>query len=575
MKDTDLETVIMKRKMKKINHILFGLFILALIGTGCDSLLKVDSERFMYPENHRIDSPNDSIYSMVGIFTKLEKLADRYVLLGELRGDLMAITENAGLELREINDLDISADNPYNAIEDYYSVINHCNFLINNIDTALVSSGEKSLLKEYAAAKAIRAWTYMQIALNYGTAKYYTEPLLTIKASQADFTEYSINDMVPLLIQDLEPLKHVESPGSISLGVDMESGKLFFPIPLLLGDLYLWNGQYENAAREYYSLIEDKQYVISGRYTSTWTVDNGVFVERDPQEQSWPDLFILSNGGEQITLIAGTTQTGDTDVLNKLSGDTYEIAPSSVAINNWDVQTYYYNENATIPGDLRGNIGSYFEQGSIYTSAYASSSSNITGNMISKYPIIHRLSLAANSSNFSTKSAMLYRVATLYLRYAEAVNRVGKPNLAFAVLKYGMNPEELAYDTIVPRHEKYSDYTDSTGTFIDYVNFNELAFEQNIGIHARGCGNVNRGTDYRIPSLGTLQDSIDYVEDKIIEELALETAFEGNRFQDLMRIAMRRNDPAYLADKVAAKHSGNEQAIRSRLMDENNWYLKH
>jgi hypothetical protein len=41
-----------------------------------------------------------------------------------------------------------------------------------------------------------------------------------------------------------------------------------------------------------------------------------------------------------------------------------------------------------------------------------------------------------------------------------------------------------------------------------------------------------------------------------------------------MRIAIRRNNPAYLADKVAAKHTGNEQAIRSKLMDENNWYLK-
>lgn len=572
MKDTEFETVLNKRKMKKLNHIVFGLIILALIASSCDSLLKVDSERIMFPENHQIDSPNDSIYSMVGIFTKLQKLADRYVLLGELRGDLMDITENAGLELREINDLDISADNSYNVIEDYYSVINHCNYLVNNIDTALTVRGEQSLLKEYAAAKSIRAWTYMQIALNYGTAKYYTEPLLNIQASQADFPEYTINDLAPLLIQDLEPVKNVQNPGGISLGTDMSSDKLFFPVPLLLGELYLWNGQYENAAREFHSLIQDKQYVINDRYNSIWTVDNGVFVYRNPMEQSWPDMFVVTNN-EEITLISGTTQNGEVDVLNSLCGNTYEIAPSSVAVNNWDTQTYYYNENATISGDLRGDIGSYFEKGSIYIPSFAYSSSNVTGNMISKYPILYRNSMEANST-FSTKAVMIYRIATLYLRYAEAVNRIGKPNLAFAVLKYGMNPEELAYDTIVPRREKYSTYTDSTGTFIDYVNFNDLAFEQNIGVHARGCGNINRGTDFRIPALGTLQDSIDFVEDKIITELALETAFEGNRFQDLMRVAIRRNNPAYLADKVAAKHTGNEQAIRTKLMDENNWYLK-
>lgn len=64
-----------------------------------------------------------------------------------------------------------------------------------------------------------------------------------------------------------------------------------------------------------------------------------------------------------------------------------------------------------------------------------------------------------------------------------------------------------------------------------------------------------------------------YVEDKIILELALETAFEGGRFHDLMRIATRRGDNAYLADKVAESHTGDKEAIRSKLMVESNWYL--
>ena len=89
-------------------------------------------------------------------------------------------------------------------------------------------------------------------------------------------------------------------------------------------------------------------------------------------------------------------------------------------------------------------------------------------------------------------------------------------------------------------------------------------------------GNVNIDTTYYIiPSLATLQDSILFVEDKIQEELALETAFEGNRFQDLMRFAIRRNDNAYLADKVAAKHpTGNREAIRTKLMNSENWFVR-
>jgi len=545
--------------MKKINQILFGLIGFAVVSTSCDTLLDVNSEGNIFPENHKIDSPNDSIYSMIGIFTKLQKIADSYVVLGELRADLMTITENASPELREINNLEIPAENPYNVIEDYYSIINHCNYLINNIDTAFTAGGEKSLYKEYAAAKAIRAWTYMQIVLNYGKAKYYTEPLLTVQAANAIFPEYSIQEMVPALIKDLEPVKNAETPGQISLGVDMSSEKLFFPIPFLLGDLYMWNGQFEDAAREYYSLIEKNKYVIDDSYSSTWTVDNGVFVRRDYLEQNYLDIFKLTTY-EQITLIAGSTELGEEDEQYKKTIYNYELTPSRVAIKNWDEQTYYYNENATIPGDLRGPLGSYINSATPY---YRSSA----GDVIFKYYLM-------KSETEVSRAIMVYRVATLYLRYAEAVNRAGKPNLAFAVLKNGMNPESLAVDSIVPRHEKYSLYTDSTGTYIDYVNFINIAFEDNVGVHSRGCGNVDKATDFVIPALNSKQDSILYVEDKIIVELALETAFEGNRFQDLMRIAMRRKDPAFLANKVAAKHNGNEQAIRSKLMDENNWYLK-
>jgi hypothetical protein len=41
-----------------------------------------------------------------------------------------------------------------------------------------------------------------------------------------------------------------------------------------------------------------------------------------------------------------------------------------------------------------------------------------------------------------------------------------------------------------------------------------------------------------------------------------------------MRIAQRRNDPSFLADRVAAKFSGaRAEEIRQLLMDENNWYV--
>lgn len=71
---------------------------------------------------------------------------------------------------------------------------------------------------------------------------------------------------------------------------------------------------------------------------------------------------------------------------------------------------------------------------------------------------------------------------------------------------------------------------------------------------------------------------VDKVEQMIVDEMALETAFEGHRFYDLMRVAMRREDPVFLAEKVA-RRNGEEQPLNATLYDKlndpsySNWYI--
>ena len=56
-------------------------------------------------------------------------------------------------------------------------------------------------------------------------------------------------------------------------------------------------------------------------------------------------------------------------------------------------------------------------------------------------------------SKFIDNTTWLYRSSLLYLRYAEAVNRAGKPSLAFAVLKHGLNSTNLGTSTKISPFE--------------------------------------------------------------------------------------------------------------------------
>jgi hypothetical protein len=78
-------------------------------------------------------------------------------------------------------------------------------------------------------------------------------------------------------------------------------------------------------------------------------------------------------------------------------------------------------------------------------------------------------------------------------------------------------------------------------------------------------------------ALATRQDTIDYqipeVEDMIIDEMALEGAFEGYRYYDLMRVALRRDDASYLADPVSRRQGNVDTELKTKLMNQKNWYL--
>ena len=172
-----------------------------------------------------------------------------------------------------------------------------------------------------------------------------------------------------------------------------------------------------------------------------------------------------------------------------------------------------------------------------------------------------------------TNIVPVYRRSMVYLRYAEALNRAGLPQSAMVVLKYGVCKDNF---------EQYVDSTElaNAGGLIDFDE-NVFSFRDAMGIHSFGSGDSQANPYFALPmptdSLATYADTVSYqvplVEDMIINEMALEGAFEGNRFYDLLRVALRRNDPAYLADPISRRRGETDERLRSLLMNPQNWYL--
>ena len=101
---------------------------------------------------------------------------------------------------------------------------------------------------------------------------------------------------------------------------------------------------------------------------------------------------------------------------------------------------------------------------------------------------------------------------------------------------------------------------------------------RNVGV--RGRANLQpvltNMYDYHALTLDPTDALKDSTENYLINEAALELAFEGQRWSDLLRIAIRRNDPSFLADKVYAKlqkaGNPNAEAVRAKLSG-GNWFL--
>ena len=543
--------------------------------TSCSDMLDTDSELVQFQEDNTLDHPTDSVYSVMGIVNRMQLIADRTVLLGEVRGDLVQVTEAATSDLKRLADFDMTQANKYNQIADYYAVINNCNYYLAHVDTALQRRGRNLFEYEYAAVKAFRAWTYLELAKAYGEAPLVTEPVMTEReaAAAAATTTVGIKDVCDYFIADLTPYALTPLPqfGTIN---GWDSQQFFIPMRPLLGDLCLWAGRYEEAARWYNSYLNDKDDPIS------LNVSNRVQWTSVTDYQRPRDAYSVTSTSEALSFIPMEDRVFDgtiSDLRNVFcsTNDNYYFyqAEPSKAMRQLSARQVYCMEykTATTTDTIYPPRTGFTDD--IYVGDLRLSSNYSTSSAGAQDPYSEYSYQRQNISKLWSNLVTTYRVNMVYLRYAEALNRAGLPQSAMTVLKYGMCAENIAAHVDSLERVK-------AGSLISFDE-NTYTRQTTIGIHSLGSGDSECNAYYALPQptskLATRQDTVEYqiplVEDMIIDEMALEGSFEGYRYYDLMRVALRRNDPAYLADPVSRRKGEQDGTLRTLLMEQKNWYL--
>lgn len=495
--------------------------MLGMFSTSCQDMLSPDSERHAYTvAEDTLYSYWGILKSLQNIAERYVILNECRGDLVDASG-FVSDTIAAIVDFGDVENPDTWKDGAcaYLNISDYYHIINSCNAYIAKCDlTRTTGTNNSYMIKEYAQVQAIRAWVYMQLLYAYGENRvpFYTEPMLTtddINSFMADKSHQLLNIdvLAQTLAPELEAMALVEldpklgMPGYNNYG-DVSSGnghfvchssKCMFPVCVVLGDLYLLSGNYTAAAASYLNYIRtdvcgtlavDKYHsraFLSDQldypcyaYDATnipYTEKSAVSSETEaitciPSNKGKLEGTVLTDvnrlfGFEaQMRTYVGTESSSSSVSLSRnyerelipsrgyealCDSQKYEVYVGTTSDNNFNYESLVeLRTDERSVGDARRAwiYNRYGSQWNFYVGDDV-----FYGKMVSKQN---------PEGVFTTTYPVVYRKSTVWLRYAEALNRAGYPSYAFAILKTGLCENPYWFPN--KPSEVYSSYAKNT-----------------------------------------------------------------------------------------------------------------
>lgn len=605
-----------------------GIFLGSLIFfSSCKEFLNPDQE-INITEDKLFDDWYEYRAIEMGLYGIQSDLVEQLMILGELRADLLQITERADADMVEIYNFNVSKENKYASPTNFFKLISACNNFIAVLkrDHPEVMDPKSVITnydKLYGEALSMRAWAYFNAVRIYGKIPFIPESLTSIdeinnfintSGTYIDSVHivYGVdgyqNDTlynVPITLekqyytQDLvidyftrELERDVKAVGvNHYLDNNDQSWEVSIWNPsaynTLLGIMYLTDGDLAKAATYFDKVMR----IPSDNYRYQ--------LDQSFSNANWKNIFNNIDTREHIFTLwfnkSYFQQNNFQSFFEPREPHKYMMKPTRSAVMYWESiwDDYRLAENNTQPWltetVFKGMPGD-FNRGYGVSYAYL-----VNGVPLSAGNVFGMLWLKSEE-DYRTSALLVENADTVVWKYSWNKN-VFDQDANFPIYRAAGVHLWMAELYVWWRFEQNGVVREFTSNAVNIVNngsnFSGDAGRSQLGVRGRvGFGGTTDGIKVgninyeRHPFTnevigykdltGNFTGKQIYLEDLIMEERARELAYEGERFYDLMRVAKRRNDPSYLAKLVSQKFPENRrEEMYNLLLNEDNWYIHY
>ena len=523
-----------------LTAVLFSIVTLS----SCSDFLEIEPQNEITADNFW-DEKSDIDQILMGCYARMasNEVISRMIVWGEFRSDNVEFSGSANddLDLQHVLKEAITANNGFTYWKDFYEIINRCNVLIEN--APLVAKADPSykptqMKADVAEATAIRSLMYFYLIRTFRDVPYSEEAFID-DGQELVVQPTPFSDLLDKLIASLEAIKNdaltAYPKTSLEYSSKFNTARITrWGIYSMLCEMYLWKGDYQQSVS--YADLVINHYKETAKDTKDITAEdlatfngypligtklsqantygrafNYIFVEGNSVESIFEITFVKGSDDKQLSNVPFSNYYGGDGRTPMVKYSEFVSDKKAMEEANKEHDVRFYED---ICFDQEGNP-SYVNKTTAMSSVLVKGTDEFKKNSSwgSQYP-----TAGEKHDSRSKANVIIYRLSDVMLMQAEAYCQM------------------IQTDSL--KNDKDVEYRDKAFAIVDAINKRSL-MEQEL----KNTLVIDKYTTKEL------------ITNLVMEERQRELMFEGKRYYDLVRRAMREGNTEYLRIACMKKNS--------------------